>query len=168
MNSGLGELGWALAVLRRVCGERQTWRDLAIELAEPQAIIRETVPNERGSTIAVECIVPGAVFKLPGEAGGDPWPRLAYDLAALRLVESLARAGWRIVDEVIDETTYVVAEEPGGTIWAIGVSAPNDDIRAYLETDMALEERADRFAFVDPIDTRSPYDLMAALGVDDG
>lgn len=144
-----------------------TWRDVATELAGPEAVIREDVPDERGFMIAKELKVPGAVLRVTDSVRGDPWRWLAYQLAELRLTESLVRAGWMIVDEVIDETTYVVAQEPGGTLWAIGVAAADDDIRAYLERDMSFERRAERFAFVDPLDTRSPHDLMEALRVGD-
>lgn len=139
-----------------------------MELAGPEAVIRRGVPDGHGGTLAMELEVPGGLLRVTDNVRGDPWRWLAYGLAEQRLTESLVRAGWMVVDEVIDETSYVVAQEPGGTTWAIGVAAPDDDLWAYLERDMALEPRAERIAFVDPLDTRSPHDLMEALGAGDG
>ena len=50
-----------------------TWRDVATELAGPEAVIREDVPDERGFMIAMELKVPGAVLRVTDSVRGDPW-----------------------------------------------------------------------------------------------
>jgi hypothetical protein len=48
-------------------------------------------------------------------------------------------------------------------VWAIGVASVEGDRRGYLEWDMDHDDRAERVAFVEPLDTRSPATLTAAL-----
>ena len=103
------------------------------------------------------------LFGIPGIDSAEAWRKLAHQLGDFRLVKALEGAGWVVVEEVIDQATYVVARDPGGTVWAIGVASVNGDRRGYLQWDMDHDDRADRIAFIEPLDTRSPGALMAAL-----
>lgn len=103
-------------------------------------------------------------YRLPGRDAQAAWCAVAHAVGDVRLVQSLERAGWEIVEEVVDETTYVVARDPAGLLWAIGVASSDGDRRAYLERDIGFDDRTfGRVAFVEPLDTRSPESLAAAL-----
>jgi hypothetical protein len=103
-------------------------------------------------------------YRIPGTDTAAAWRAVAHALGDLRLMQSLEGAGWGIVEEVIDETTYIVARDPDGTLWAIGVASADGDLRGYIERDIGYDDRDfDRIAFVEPLDTRSPDALLAAL-----
>ena len=103
-------------------------------------------------------------YRLPGRDAQAAWCAVAHAVGDVRLVQSLEGAGWEIVEEVVDETTYVVARDPAGLLWAIGVASSDGDRRAYLERDIGFDDRTfGRVAFVEPLDTRSPESVSAAL-----
>lgn len=142
----------------------RSWREIAAELAGPDAEIGEGVSSEWDGMVVAELTIPGARFRIPGSDSADAWGRLAASLGDMRLVQSLEGAGWEVIEEVIDETTYVVARDPAGMTWAIGVASTDGGRRGYLERDIGLDDRAfDRIVFVEPLDTRSPDALLAAL-----
>lgn len=146
---------------------RESWRDVVGELAGPDAAISEGVAPEWEGMVVAELLVPGAAFRIPGPSSDEAWGRLAHALADLRLLQSLEAAGWLVIEEVIDETTYVVARDPNGTVWAIGVASNDGDRRGYIERDIRLDARVvDRIAFVEPIETKSAETLVTALRAD--
>jgi hypothetical protein len=121
-------------------------------------------PVRDGDWTVMACLeVPGALFQMPAVDSDQAWARVAFALADLRLVQSLGAAGWAIVEEVIDQSTYVVTRDPSGAKWAVAVASVEGDGRAYVEPDMRLDDRAEHVAFVEPLETRDPESLMAAL-----
>jgi hypothetical protein len=74
--------------------------------------------------------------------------------------------GWTEIDEMIDETTYVIGGDRSGLMWGIGIAAVGDDRRAYLEGDMRYDAKAERIAIVQPQDVLTPNALVTALGID--
>jgi hypothetical protein len=103
-------------------------------------------------------------YRIPGRDAEAAWRAVAHAVGDVRLVQSLEAAGWEIVEEVVDETTYVVARDPAGLLWAIGVASSEGDRRSYIERDIGYDDRNfDRVAFVEPLDTRSADSLIAAL-----
>jgi hypothetical protein len=142
------------------------WRDLVAELAGPNAEMGEsTTDPEWHDMVVAELSGPKmGWYRIPGTDSASAWRSVAHALGDLRLMQSLEGAGWEIVEEVIDETTYVVARDFDGTLWAIGVASTLGDRRGYIERDIGSDARVfDRVAFVEPLDTRSPDALMAAL-----
>jgi hypothetical protein len=107
-------------------------------------------------------------YRMAGTDSDAAWHRVAHALGDLRLLQALERAGWEVIEEVVDETTYVIARAPDGMLWALGVASSDGTRRGYLERDIELDARVfDRVAFVEPMDTRSPDALMAALATHD-
>jgi hypothetical protein len=143
------------------------WRTTALTLAGPDAELHEDIPPQfNEQAFAIELAMPGAYFRREGADPEDAFRSLAHAIAGVRLLESLEAAGWTDIDEVIDETTYVVARDPSGTTWAIGVASSDGMRRHYLEPDMERDGRAERIAFVEPVDTASPSALLGALSTD--
>lgn len=143
---------------------RRSWRTVVEELAGPEAALEEGVSTELGMHVA-QVVVPGALQSGLGATTEGAWESVANALGDLRLVQSLEAAGWVVVDEVVDEATYILTRDPQGTVWAIGV-ASSQYRRGYLESDMERDDHAERLAFVDPADTRSAQTLLAALADD--
>jgi hypothetical protein len=144
----------------------RSWRDVVEELAGSDAEMGESSTDpEWAGMIVAELSAPNAGwYRIPGTDSDAAWGGVAHALGDLRLTQSLHGAGWDIVEEVIAETTYVVARDPGGTVWAIGVASSDGDRRGYIETDMGYDQRTfDRIAFVEPLETRDPETLLAAL-----
>jgi hypothetical protein len=139
----------------------RSWRDVVVELAGPGAVMSEEAVREGNWTVLARLEVPGALFQMPAVDSDQAWARVALALADMRLVQSLEAAGWAIVEEVVDESTYVVARDHSGATWAVAVALVQGDRRAAF--DMRLEDRADHLAFVEPLETRDPETLMAAL-----
>jgi len=89
---------------------------------------------------------------------GSPTRSVTFGLCTLET------AGWEDLEEVIDETPFIVARDPEGLMWAIGVASSDGDRRGYIELDISRDDRAfDRVAFVEPLETRGPESLIAAL-----
>lgn len=91
---------------------------------------------------------------------------MAHGLGQIRLLDSLQAAHWAVIDEVVDETTYVAARDPDGMLWAIGVAEPDSSLRGYIERDMKFDDRwaeISRVAFAHPLDTMSADRLLPAL-----
>jgi hypothetical protein len=143
---------------------KESWRGVVADLAGPGAKVGQTVTAEWDGMVVAELVVPGAAFRIPGTDEDEAWSRVAHALGDFRLVQSLEAAGWTIVEEVTDETTYVVARDPGDLMWAIGVASADGDRRAYIERDIGYDNRVfNRIAYIEPIDTRSASALTAAL-----
>ena len=144
----------------------RSWREIVAELAGPGAEMAETTADpEWRDMVVAELSGPNmGWYRIPGTDTAAAWRAVAHALGDLRLMQSLEGAGWGIVEEVIDETTYIVARDPDGTLWAIGVASADGDLRGYIERDIGYDDRDfDRIAFVEPLDTRSPDALLAAL-----
>jgi hypothetical protein len=119
------------------------------------------------ANVVAEVVVPGGLFRSRGDDEDEAWRGVAHSLGDFRLVQALEAAGWTDIDEVIDETTFIVARDRDGTLWAIGVAADGGDRRGYIETDIEYDDRSfDRVAFIDPLDTRDSGALLAALEAD--
>lgn len=153
----------------------RSWKDTVAELAGPRATLRERPsPPDWGGKVVAEAalskplpLLPGSTFQSAGEDSEHAWRRVAHDLAIFRLVEALESAGWRSVEEVVDEARYVAARDPAGAWWAIGVASAEGDLRGYIERDMGYDQRTfERVAFIEPTDARDPASLFAALEVD--
>jgi hypothetical protein len=151
-------------------------REVVAELASPRAVLRErpAPPDWTGNVVAeVELsklllVLPGTTFVAGGDTAEAAWTRIAHDLAAYRLTEAVKAAGWDPVEEVVDETTYVVARDLEGTLWAIGIASTGSDRRGYIERDMGFDERTfGRIVFIEPLDARDSVALFAALGAND-
>jgi hypothetical protein len=148
----------------------RSWRDVVAELAGPDAEMGESTSDpEWRDMIVAELSGPNmGWYRIPGTDSAAAWRGVAHALGDTRLMQSLEGAGWDIVEEVIDETTYVVARDPDGTLWAIGVASTDGDRRRYIERDIGHDARVfDRVAFVEPLDTRSPDALIEALATHD-
>ena len=116
----------------------------------------------RTSSLRSSC--PAACSGVAATTKSKPGAAVAHSLGDFRLVQALEAAGWTDIDEVIDQSTYVVARDRDGALWAIGVAAADGDRRGYIETDIGLDGRVfDRVAFIDPLDTRDSGALLAAL-----
>jgi hypothetical protein len=103
-------------------------------------------------------------YRIPRRDAQAAWRAVAHLVGDVRLTQPLKGAGWEVVEEVVDETTYVVARDPAGLLWAIGVASSDGDRRGYVERDIGYDDRTfGRVAFVEPLDTRSPESITAAL-----
>lgn len=139
-----------------------------MDLAGAHAHIGETVAREWDDMVVAGLAIEGAAYRTPGQTSDQAWGRLAHALGDFRLVQSLEQAGWEVVEELIDETTYIVTRDPNGTLWAIGVASADGDRRGYLERNIGYDDRLfERIAFVEPVDTRDPATLLAALNAGD-
>lgn len=171
---------------------KRSWRDVVGDLAGADAQLTESIADDSPSAatttqdwatpepypiggwppsgwVVAELAIPGVALRIPGPTSEDAWHSLAHALGDFRLLQALDQAGWEIVDEVIDETTYVVARDPSGTLWAIGVASADGNRRGELNLDIGFDDRTfGRIAFVEPLDTRDAATLLAALGVDHG
>lgn len=144
----------------------RSWREVVAELAGPDAEMRETSTDpEWDDMVVTELSAPNAGwYRIPGTDSDAAWGGVAHALGDLRLVQSLEAAGWVVVEEVIDETTYVVARDLNGTLWAIGVASTDGWRRGYIEDAIGNDNRVfDRIAFVEPLDTRDATTLVEAL-----
>lgn len=144
----------------------RSWRDVVAALAGPDAEMAEstTDPKWPGQVVAQLSGSDAGWYRIPGRDAQDAWRAVAHAVGDVRLVQSLEGAGWEVVEEVIDETTYVVARDPAGLLWAIGVASSDGRRRGYIERDIGYDDRTfARVAFVEPLDTRSPESLTAAL-----
>jgi hypothetical protein len=140
------------------------WRDVAEELAGPGAALSEYIDHNVDEMVVASADMPDALLSGLGHTPDQAWRRLSHRLGDFRLVQALEAAGWTDIDEVIDETTYVVARDRGGALWAIGVAAVDGDRRGYIERDIGFDARAfNRVAFIEPLDTRDSGALFAAL-----
>lgn len=120
----------------------RSWRDVVAELAGADAEIGQGIAPEWDGMVVAKLAIPGAAFRIPGTTADEAWRRLAHSLGDLRLVQSFEAAGWVIVEEVIDETTYVVARAPEGqsgrlesprcTATAVDTSKPTCDVMTVL------------------------------------
>jgi hypothetical protein len=147
---------------------RLAWRHVVATLAGAGGAMRVMDGAEWDANVIAEVVVPGGLFRSPGDDEEDAWRVVAHRLGDFRLVQSLEAAGWTDIDEVIDQTTYVVARDPDGSLWAIGVASADSDRRRYIEQDLGYDERRfDRVAFVEPLDTKEPTTLLAALTAGD-
>jgi hypothetical protein len=136
----------------------RSWRDVVQELAGPGAEKGETTTDpEWHDMVVAELSGPNmGWYRMPGTNSAAAWCSVAHALGDTRLMQSLEGAGWDIVEEVIDETTYVVARDPIGALWAIGVASGDADRRGYIERDIGYDARDfDRVAFVEPQHTSS-------------
>ena len=142
----------------------QPWRDVVEILAGPEGAMRMMDAAGWDANVVAEVVVPGGLFRSRGDHEEEAWRGVAHSLGDFRLVQALEAAGWTEIDEVIDETTYVVARDRDGMRWAIGVAAADGDRRGYIERDIGFDGGAfDRVAFIDPLDTRDSGALLAAL-----
>lgn len=140
-----------------------SWREIVLTLADPNSeLIVGVAPELDGGSFA-QIELPGAHFRIVRDSPDEAMRALAYDLADLRLAQSLEAAGWTDIDDVIDQSTYVVARDLEGTVWAIGAASRDDDRRAYIEPDMRRDRLAERIAFVEPLDTATAQGLTATL-----
>jgi len=142
----------------------QPWRRVVADLAGADGALSLIDAAGWDANVVAEVVVPGGLFRSRGENEDEAWRGVAHRLGDFRLVQALEAAGWTDIDEVIDQTRYVVGRDPDGTLWAIGVAAADGDRRGYIEADIGYDDRTfDRIAFVEPIDTRDPESLLAAL-----
>jgi hypothetical protein len=144
----------------------RSWREVVAALAGSDAGMAEstTDPEWPDHVVAQLSGSDAGWYRLPGRDAQAAWCAVAHAVGDVRLVQSLEGAGWEIVEEVVDETTYVVARDPAGLLWAIGVASSDGDRRANLERDIGFDDRTfGRVAFVEPLDTRSPESVSAAL-----
>lgn len=140
------------------------WRDVVLALAGPDGTMTLLDPTGWDANVVAEVNVPGGLFRGRGDDEEQAWRNVAHSLGDFRLVQPLEPAGWSEVDQVIDETTSVVARDPSGALWAIGVASGDGDRRGYIETDIEYDDRSfDRVAFVEPIDTLDWASLSEAL-----
>ena len=140
------------------------WHDAVAVLAGADGAMRLIDAAGWDANVVAEVVVPGGLFRSRGDDEEEAWRRVAHRLGDFRLVQALEAAGWTDIDEVIDETTYVVARDPGGTLWAIGVASADGDRRGYIEDDIGFDKRVfDRIAFVEPLETRDAAALLEAL-----
>ena len=142
----------------------QPWRDAVAALAGADGVLTIVDGAEWEATFVAEVVVPNGFFRGRGDDEEGAWRVVAHTLGDFLLLESLEAAGWTDIDEVIDEVTYVVARDPDGALWAIGVATAGSHRRGYIETDIEFDDRVfDRVAFVEPLDTRDARSLLAAL-----
>lgn len=144
----------------------RSWRDVVVALAGSDAQMAEiTTDAEWPDEVVAQLSGSDAGwYRMPGQDAQAAWRAVAHAVGDVRLIQSLEGAGWEIVEEVVDETTFVVARDPAGLLWAIGVASSDGDRRGYIERDIGYDDRIfDRVAFVEPLDARSPDSLTAAL-----
>lgn len=116
------------------------------------------------ASVVAQVVVPGGLFRSRGDDEEEAWRGVAHSLDDFRLVQVLEAAGWTDIDEVIDQTTYVVARDRDGALWATGVATADGDRRRYIAGDIGSDDRDfDRIAFVEPLDTQDPATLFAAF-----
>ena len=140
------------------------WRDVVASISGPDAAMSVTDGAIWDAVVIAEIVVPGGLFRSPGNDEDDAWRGIAHRLGDFRVVQLLEAAGWTEIDEVIDQVTYVVARDPDGTLWAIGVASADGDRRGYIESDIEYDDRPiGKVAFIEPIETRDSDTLMAAL-----
>lgn len=143
----------------------QSWREVVARLAGPDSHLKLIDPTGWDANVVAEVDSTSGLFRGRGNDEDEAWLGVAHSLADYLLWQALEDApGWSEVDNVIDETTYTVARDPAGALWAIGAAASGAGRRAYIERDMATDGRAfDRTAFIEPIDTLDTASVLAAL-----
>ena len=144
----------------------QSWRAVVAALAGPGAEMAESTmdPKWPRQVVAQLSGSDAGWYRIAGRDAQAAWRAVAHAVGDVRLMQSLEGAGWEIVEEVVDETTYVVARDPTGLLWAIAVASSDGDRRRYIERDVGYDERTfGRVAFVEPLATGSPESLTAAL-----
>jgi hypothetical protein len=142
---------------------QERWREVVEQLAGGDAVLTERFDKALDLFVAT-AEVPDALLSGMGDTPAQALRRLAHSLGDFRLIRALEGGGWTEIDEVIDEVTYVVARDPIGSLWAIGVATVDGDRREYIQTDIEYDHRTfDRVAFVEPIDARDWGSLNAAL-----
>jgi hypothetical protein len=80
---------------------------------------------------------------------------LAMRIAEMRLEEALADWGWTIVEEIIDQDTFLVVRDGSGTLRAIAVGDPSDE--AFVR---AIDADAGRYAWDMPVFVIPPRALV--------
>jgi len=144
----------------------RSWRDVVAVLAGSDAEMAETTADPEWPDLVVAQLSGSDAgwYRMPGRDAQTAWRRVAHAVGDVRLMQSLETAGWEDLEEVIDETTFIVPRDPEGLMWAIGVASSDGDRRGYIELDISRDDRAfDRVAFVEPLETRGPESLIAAL-----
>ena len=142
----------------------ELWHDVVAVLAGADGAMSLVDGAHWEANVVAQVDVPGGLFRSRGDDEEEAWRGVAHSLGDFRLVQLLEAAGWTDIDEVIDQTTYVVARDRDGTLWAIGVATADGDRRGYIASDIGYDDRDfDRIAIVEPLDTQDPATLMAAL-----
>ena len=142
----------------------KAWREVVEVLAGPDAELVEVVDRDLGGLLVANATLPDALLSGIGETTDLAWRNLAHSLGDFRLVQALESGGWTEIDEVIDQVTYVVARDPDGLLWAIGVAAAASERRGYIQSDLDYDRRDfDRVAFIEPEDALDADTLAAAL-----
>lgn len=139
------------------------WRDTVMALAGPQGELSEWVGPEWGGNVLAQLGVPGALFRIPGPTSEDAWRTVALDLGHMRVIQALEDSDWSDVDEFIDEASFVVARDPAGRVWGIGVGFEESDLAGWLDDWVAIDGRPEWVAYVGPIETRNWESLRSAI-----
>ena len=143
----------------------QPWHDVVAVLALADGAMSLIDGANWEANVVAQVVVPGGYFRSRGADEDEAWRGVAHSLGDFRLVQLLEAAGWSDIDEVIDQTTYVVACDRDGTLWAIGVAAAEGDRQGYIASEIGYDHRDfDRIAFVEPLHTQDLATLSAALG----
>jgi hypothetical protein len=139
------------------------WRDTVTALAGPEGDLSEWVGPEWGGDVLVQVGVPGALFRIPGPTSEDAWRTVAHNLGHMRVLQALEESDWTDVDEFIDEASFVVARDPAGRVWGIGVGSEDYDLVGWLDDWAAIDGRPEWVAYVEPIETRNWELLRSAV-----
>jgi hypothetical protein len=142
---------------------RDCWRGVVLDLAGPDVQLREGVAPDRENQPMIELTMEGAYFRAVGRAKADAYVTLACQVGTLRLAQHLETLGWTGVEEMIDQTTYVIGTDPSGVRWGIGVAPLSSDLRGYLVDDIASDGVAERMHVVEPLALVTPEAFANAL-----
>lgn len=107
----------------------QPWHDVVAVLAGADGAMSLMDGADWEANVVAQVAVPGGLFRSRGDDEEEAWRGVAHSLGDFRLVQLLEAAGWSDIDEVIDQTTYVIARDRDGTLWAIGVATADGDRR---------------------------------------
>jgi hypothetical protein len=122
----------------------------------------EPDPEWDGMVLA-QLEVPGALFRMPGPTSEDAWRTIAHSFGQMRVLQAMEDSDWTDVDEFIDQVSFVVARDPAGRVWGIEVVSEGSGLAGDLDRWVAVDERPEWVAYVDPIETRSWESLQSAI-----
>ena len=138
------------------------WRDTVATLAGPRARLSEGVDQEWEGIVA-RVKLPWAMLGASGIDPEDAWRNVALELGRMRAVQELENSDWTDVDEVVDQVSFVVARDPDGRVWGIVVVPVGNDPAGDTDRWVAVDERPEWVAQVEPLETRDWESLRSAI-----
>lgn len=116
---------------------------------------------ERPWLASVQSLTFGASVR--GETRREVRWRLVRIVALDRLERELNKMGWAEVENYIDEAEFLVARDPSGRRWGMGVSDDDPVTRAWILDQISLEDEIDVAVVLDYRDIVDVRRIQTAL-----